>query len=85
MPPKDYFPQDENMLKMIQNETNLQKKFEMCNTLLSSRTEVKNHVQIKHEQELKKAFFKGSNFLCLHIILVGHHDKLLFIKLDSIF
>ena len=62
VPPKDYFPQDENMLKMIQNETNLQKKFEMCNTLLSSRTEVKNHVQIKHEQELKKAFSKEATF-----------------------
>ena len=58
VPPKDYFPQDENMLKMIQNDSNLQKKCEMCNILLSNRREVKNHVQMKHEQELKKAFSK---------------------------
>ena len=29
VPPKDYFPQDENMLKMIKNDSDLQKKCEM--------------------------------------------------------
>ena len=58
VPPKDYFPQDENMLKMIKNYSDLQKKCEMCNILFSSRIEMKNHVQMKHEQEFKKAFSK---------------------------
>ena len=58
VPPKDYFPQDENMLKMIKNYSDLQKKCEMCNILFSSRIEMKNYVQMKHEQELKKAFSK---------------------------
>ncbi len=58
VPPKTYFPQDENMLKIIQNETNLEKKCVKCNTLLSSRVEVKNHIQMNHEEELKKAFSK---------------------------
>ena len=56
MPPKNYFPQDENMLKIIQNETKLEKKCVKCNILLSSRIEVKNHIQMNHEEELKKAF-----------------------------
>ena len=47
VPPKDYFPEDENMLKMIKSDSDLQKKYEMCNILLSSRIEVKNHVGIK--------------------------------------
>ena len=47
VPPKDYFPEDENMLKMIKSDSDLQKKCEMCNILLSSRIEVKNHVGIK--------------------------------------
>ena len=46
VPPKNYFPQDENMLKIIQNETNLEKKCVKCNILLSSRIEVKNHIQM---------------------------------------
>ena len=58
VPPKNYFPRDENLLKIIQNETNLQKKCIKCNTLLSSRVEVKNHIQMNHEEELKKAFSK---------------------------
>ena len=58
VPPKNYFPQDENMLKIFQNETNLEKKCVKCNTLLSSRIEVKNHIQMNHEEELKKAFSK---------------------------
>ena len=31
VPPKDYFPEDENMLKMIKSDSDLQKKCEMCN------------------------------------------------------
>ena len=58
VPPKNYFPRDENLLKIFQNETNLQKKCIKCNTLLSSRVEVKNHIQMNHEEELKKAFSK---------------------------
>ena len=58
VPLKNYFPRDENMLKIIQNETNLEKKCVKCNTLLSSRVEVKNHIQMNHEEELKKAFSK---------------------------
>ena len=46
VPPKNYFPQDENMLKIIQNETKLEKKCVKCNILLSSRIEVKNHIQM---------------------------------------
>ena len=44
VPPKDYFPQDENMLKLIQNDSDLQKKCEMCNFLFSSRILMKNRV-----------------------------------------
>ena len=58
VPPKNYFPRDKNLLKIIQNETNLQKKCIKCNTLLSSRVEVENHIQMNHEEELKKAFSK---------------------------
>ena len=58
VPPKNYFPRDENLLKIIQNETNLQKNCIKCNTLLSSRVEMKNHIQLNHREELKKAFSK---------------------------
>ena len=58
MPTKNYFTQDENMLKLIQNDSDLQKKCEMCNFLFSSMILMKNYVQMKHEQELKKAFSK---------------------------
>ena len=58
VPLKNYFPRDENMLKIIQNETKLEKKCVKCNILLSSRIEVKNHIQMNHEEELKKAFSK---------------------------
>ena len=46
VPPKNYFPQDENMLKIIQIESNPEEKCVKCNILLSSRIEVKNHIQM---------------------------------------
>ena len=39
VPPKTYFQEDEDLLKMIQNDTIHQKKCVMCNVILFSRVE----------------------------------------------
>ena len=56
--PKTYFPEDEDLLNMIQNVTIHQKKCVLCNVILFSRVEVTNHIHSKHELELKKVFSK---------------------------
>ena len=58
VPPTTYFPEDEDLLKMIQNDTIHQKKCVICNVILFSRDEVTNHIHSKHEVELKKVFSK---------------------------
>ena len=47
VPPTTYFPEDEDLLKMIQNDTIHQKKCVICNVILFSRDEVTNHESVR--------------------------------------